>query len=296
VIRLKGTDKALSISTDCNGKYVYLNPRVGAKMAVAEAARNVVCSGAHPLAITNCLNFGNPQDPEIYWQFKEAVLGIGDMCREINTPVTGGNVSFYNETFKSAVYPTPVIGMVGLIEDLKHITTLEFKNENDLIVMIGSFNVSLGGSSYLKYKYGRIEGPLATFSKQGEGKVQSVCLEAIHKHIIKSAHDISDGGLSVNIAESVCFSKKGMGAEINIDRKLRSDEILFGETQGVIIVSLDSKNLHHIALLAQDYNIHTQTIGFVTDTPSLKINDLVDVKRSLLEKNYFKSLESTMVD
>ena len=127
VIRLKGTDQALSISTDCNGKYVYLNPRIGSKMAVAEAARNVVCSGARPLAITNCLNFGNPQDPEIYWQFKESVLGMGEMCREINTPVTGGNVSFYNETKDGAVFPSPVIGMVGLIENTKHITTMEFK-------------------------------------------------------------------------------------------------------------------------------------------------------------------------
>ena len=186
--------------------------------------------------------------------------------------------------------------MVGLLEDSSKHMDMAFKDPGDMILAIGAINGGLGGSEYLKSFHGLVEGPIPEIDLEVELSIQKICLELIDKGFIKSAHDISDGGLSVNIAESVCFSKKGMGAEINIDRKLRSDEILFGETQGVIIVSLDSKNLHHIALLAQDYNIHTQTIGFVTDTPSLKINDLVDVKRSVLEKNYFKSLESTMVD
>ena len=296
VVRIKGTSKALSISTDCNGKYVYLEPRKGGMIAVAESARNVVCSGGIPLAITNCLNFGNPQDPEIYWQFREAILGMGDACRAFNTPVTGGNVSFYNESNLGAVYPTPVIGMVGLLEDSSKHMDMAFKDAGDMIIAIGAINGGIGGSEYLKSFHGLVEGPIPEINLDVELSIQKICLELINKGFIKSAHDISDGGLSVNIAESVCSSSSGLGAEINIDRRLRMDEILFGETQGVIIVSLDSKNLHHIALLAQEYNIHTQTIGFVTDTASLKINDVIDVKRNILEKNYFKSLESTMVD
>ena len=294
VVRIKGTSKALSISTDCNGRYVYLEPRKGGMIAVAESARNVVCSGGVPLAITNCLNFGNPQDPEIYWQFKEAILGMGDACRAFNTPVTGGNVSFYNESNLGAVYPTPVIGMVGLLEDSSKRMDMSFKDSGDMIVAIGAINGELGGSEYLKNFHGLVEGPIPEINLDIESSMQKICLELIDKGLIKSAHDISDGGLSVNIAESICSSKKGLGAKINIDRKLRTDQILFGETQGVIIVSLDSKNLHHIALLAQDHNIHTQTIGVVTDSPNLKINDVIDIKRNLLEEKYYKSLESTM--
>ena len=294
VIRIKDTKKSLAISTDCNGSYVYINPRQGGMMAVAEAARNVVCSGAKPLAITNCLNFGNPQDPEVYWQFKEAVLGIGDMCRTLNTPVTGGNVSFYNETHESAVYPTPVIGMVGLIEDLNHITTLEFKNENDLIVIIGSFNVSIGGSSYLKYKYDRIEGPLATFSKESEEKVQNVCLEAIHKNIINSAHDLSDGGLAVTISESVISSKNELGAYISIESKLREEELLFGECGSVIVVSIAEKDLYDLVLIAKKYDINTLTIGHVTSDSNLKINESINIDKDIISNYYYSSLQEIM--
>jgi len=296
VVRIKGTSKALSISTDCNGKYVYLDPKKGGMIAVAESARNVVCSGGTPLAITNCLNFGNPQDPEIYWQFREAILGIGDACRAFDTPVTGGNVSFYNESNLGAVYPTPVIGMVGLLEDSSKHMDMAFKHPGDMILAIGAINGGIGGSEYLKSFHGLVQGPIPEIDLEVELSIQKICLKLIDQGFINSAHDISDGGLSVNIAESVCYSNEGMGAEINIDRKLRTDEILFGETQGVIIVSLDSKNLHHVALLAQEYNIHTQTIGVVTDNPSLKINSVIDIKRSTLEEKYFKSLESTMVD
>jgi len=160
VIRLKGTQKGLAMSTDCNGRYVYLNPRMGGQIAVVESARNVICSGAEPLAITNCLNFGNPQDPEIYWQFKEAVTGIGEACRALNTPVTGGNVSFYNETGDTAIYPTPVIGMVGLLENINQSVTIEFKDAGDFIVTLGALNGCLGGSEYLRTIHGKIQGPI----------------------------------------------------------------------------------------------------------------------------------------
>ena len=294
VIRLKDTKKALSISTDCNGRYVYLNPRMGGMIAVAESARNVVCSGGFPLAITNCLNFGNPQDPEIYWQFREAVLGIGDACRAFDTPVTGGNVSFYNESNLGAVYPTPVIGMVGVLEDSSKHMDISFKDPGDIIVAIGALNGELGGSEYLKQCYGKIEGPIPTVNLDLEISLHKICLDLIEKGIIKSAHDISDGGISVNLSESVCTAKGNIGADISIDRKLREDQILFGETQGVIVVSLDSKDLHHVALLAQEHNIHTQTIGTVTDSAKLKINQSINLDRKKIEEAYFHTLSNAM--
>jgi len=296
VIRIKGTQKALSISTDCNGRYVYLEPRKGGMIAVAESARNVVCSGGLPLAITNCLNFGNPQDPEIYWQFREAVLGIGDACRAFDTPVTGGNVSFYNESNLGAVYPTPVIGMVGILEDFTKNMDISFKDPGDTIVAIGAINGELGGSEYIKQCHGIVEGPIPGINLEVESSLHKICLELISKKIIKSAHDISDGGLSVNLAESICFGKDGIGADISINRKLRTDQILFGESQGVIIVTLDQKDLHHVALISQKYNVYTQTIGSVTDSAILKINDSIDIGRDDLKKAYFNTFHKIMSD
>ena len=295
IIRLKGTQKGLAISTDCNGRYVYLNPRMGGKIAVAESARNVVCSGGEPLAITNCLNFGNPKDPEIYWQFKEAVTGMGEACRALNTPVTGGNVSFYNETGDSAVYPTPVIGMVGLLENIEQNTTIEFKDAGDFIVTLGALNGCLGGSEYLRTMHGKIQGPIPHINLELEMGIQELCLDAIKKGIIKSAHDLSDGGLAVNISESLMFSRGGLGVRLDVERKLENDELLFGECQSVIVVSLAEPALYELIMLAQELDMHTQTIGRVTDTDSLVINDHIDISRQKLEKAYFNSLEKIMV-
>ena len=294
VIRIKNTKKGLSVSTDCNGKYVYLNPRQGAMMAVAEAARNVVCSGAKPLAITNCLNFGNPQDPEIYWQFREAVLGIGDMCRILNTPVTGGNVSFYNETVHSAVYPTPVIGMVGFIEDISNYMTMDFKNEGDLIVTIGNINPSLGGSTYLKQFYDRVEGPLSNFNTVDEVNVQNLCLDLINQKIINSAHDVSDGGISVALAESVIFSKNNLGAEINIEHKMRIDELLFGECSSLILVSLNEAKLYDLVHLSKEHDVRTQTIGKVVNNGKFIINESVNITKKQLSEVYNTSFSKIM--
>ena len=294
VIRLKGTQQGLAISTDCNGRYVYLNPRMGGQIAVAESARNVVCSGAEPIAITNCLNFGNPQDPEIYWQFKEAVLGVGEACRALNTPVTGGNVSFYNETGETAVYPTPVIGMVGILENIEQNTTIEFKDAGDFIVTLGALNGCVGGSEYLRTIHGQIKGPIPHLNLELEMGIQELCLDAIKKGIIKSAHDLSDGGLAVNISESIVHSQPGLGAKLDVVRKLRDDELVFGECQSVIVVSLEEAALYELILLAQRLDMHTQTIGRVTDTKSLLINDLMDIPRKKLENAYFNSLEKIM--
>ena len=294
VIRLKGTQKGLAMSTDCNGRYVYLNPRMGGQIAVVESARNVVCSGGEPLAITNCLNFGNPQDPEIYWQFKEAVTGIGEACRALNTPVTGGNVSFYNETGETAVYPTPVIGMVGLLENIEQNTTIEFKDAGDFIVTLGALNGCVGGSEYLRTIHGQIKGPIPHLNLELEMGIQELCLDAIKKGIIKSAHDLSDGGLAVNISESIVHSKPGLGAKLDVVRKLRDDELVFGECQSVIVVSLEEAALYELILLAQKLDVHTQTIGRVTDIGSLVINDLMDIPRKKLKNAYFNSLEKIM--
>ena len=294
VIRLKGTQKGLAMSTDCNGRYVYLNPRIGGQIAVVEAARNVVCSGGEPLAITNCLNFGNPKDPEIFWQFKEAVTGIGEACRALNTPVTGGNVSFYNETGDTAVFPTPVIGMVGLLENIEQSTTIEYKDAGDFIVTLGALNGSLGGSEYLRTIHGKIQGPIPHLNLELEMGIQELCLDAIKKGIIKSAHDLSDGGLAVNISESLIHSRKGLGARLDVVRKLQNSELLFGECQSVIVVTLEEGALYELIFLAQKLDMHTQTIGRVTDTNSLIINDQIDISRTKLENAYFNSLEKIM--
>ena len=292
VIRIKGTNKSVAMSTDCNSRYVYLNPRIGGQIAVAEAARNVVCSGAEPLAITNCLNFGNPNDPEIYWQFKEAVTGIGESCKAFNTPVTGGNVSFYNESTLGAVYPSPVISMVGLMDDENQITSMEFKDDGDFILIIGALNGQLGGSEYLKIIHGKIEGPIPPLNLEFEMRVHDVCLEAIKLGIIKSAHDISDGGLAVCISESLISSNKNLGAKLDISRKLRNDEILFGECQSAIVVSLEEKDLIDLVIIAQKFDIPTQSIGKVTSDGQLIINDLIKSDISKLDNIYNSSLEN----
>ncbi len=294
VIRIKGTDKSISMCTDCNSRYVYLNPKIGGQIAVAESARNVVCSGAEPLAITNCLNFGNPNDPEIYWQFKEAVAGMGEACRTFNTPVTGGNVSFYNESSLGAVYPSPVISMVGLLENKNHITTMDFKDDGDFILIIGSLNGHIGASEYLKIIHNKIEGPIPPLDLEFEMRVQDVCLEAIKKGVIKSAHDISDGGLAVCISESLISNNNNLGAKIDITRKLRDDEILFGECQSAIVVSVEEKDLIHLVTIAQKYDIPTQSIGKVIDKPKLLINDLIDIDLSKIKDSYNNSLKNKL--
>jgi phosphoribosylformylglycinamidine synthase len=294
VVRIKDTTKAIAISTDCNGRYVYLDPRVGGMLAVAESARNVVCSGAQPIAITNCLNFGSPQDPEVYWQFKEAVKGVGDMCRVLNTPVTGGNVSFYNETLKSAVYPTPTIGMVGLIEDVNNATTMNLKNEDDLIVILGSLNSQLGGSSYLRTIEGKIQGPLFNFDADEEKQVQDTCLAAIKSKIITSAHDISDGGLAVALSEMVASSKDNLGADIYIESELSDLELLFGECASTIIVTVKKEDLFKLVLITKKYDINSQTIGSVNVDSRLKINDFLNVSKKDICETYFNTLSTLM--
>ena len=237
VIRLKGSKKGLVAKTDCNGRYVYLNPRRGGQIAVAESARNVVCSGAKPLAITNCLNYGNPYKPEVYWTFKESLAGMGDACRKLNTPVTGGNVSFYNENPESAIFPTPIIGMRGVIEDVeKHKMSPSFKNEHDIILYVGSPRIGLGGTEYLKVIHGLTTGDAPVLDLDVEFKVQQVVLQAITSGLVTAAHDVSDGGLAVSIAEMGIFSL--LGAQIDLSVLSGSvHEIWFSEAQSGIVLT-----------------------------------------------------------
>ncbi|MBK7498529.1 MAG: phosphoribosylformylglycinamidine synthase subunit PurL [Ignavibacteriales bacterium] len=244
VILVKGTNKALAMKTDCNSRYVYLNPKEGTKIAVAESARNIVCSGGVPLGVTNCLNFGNPYKPEVYWQFAQAIAGMGEACRHFDTPVTGGNVSFYNESPETAVYPTPTIGMVGLVEDLKHITTSFFKDEGDVIYLLGEDKEELGGSEYAKVIHNKVAGESPTINLDEEKKLQDTLLNLIRKGLIKSAHDISEGGIVSALAECCIINQeKQIGCEVEIATKSRKDFSLFSESQSRIIISISKDKI-----------------------------------------------------
>jgi phosphoribosylformylglycinamidine synthase len=294
VVRIKGTNTALALKTDCNGRYVYLNPNLGGKIAVAESARNVVCCGAKPIAITNCLNFGNPYKPEVYWQFREAVNGIGEACRTFDTPVTGGNVSFYNESPNAAVYPTPVIGMLGLIEDTSYITTSFFKDEGDVIVLLGENKNEIGGSEYLRTIHNMVKGKPPTIDLNFEKTIQTVCLEAIKKGIVKSAHDVSDGGLAISLAESCIMNpKKIIGAVINLKDDIRLDALLFGETQSRIVITLDKKDMGALKAIAEKHSIKMFDIGKVGGSV-LIINNVINIKLNELKNIYFNSISEIM--
>lgn len=273
VIRIKGSKRGLVTKTDCNGRYVYLNPRKGGQIAVAESARNVVCSGGKPLAITNCLNFGNPYKPEVYWTFKEALAGMGEACRAFNTPVTGGNVSFYNENPDSAIYPTPIIGMLGLIEDVeRHTTTPSFKNEGDVIFYIGADRKGLGGSEYLKVMHGLTTGDAPHLDLYFEALLQKSLLKAIQSGFITAAHDISDGGLAVTLAEMAIFS--GKGADISIgDLSGERFEILFSEAQSGVVITVAPQNADRAAAFFKEAGVPAYALGSVAgDTLTIQDN------------------------
>jgi phosphoribosylformylglycinamidine synthase subunit PurL len=261
VLRIKDTLKALAITLDGNPLYTYINPHSGGKIAVAEACRNLACVGARPIGVTNCLNFGNPEKPEIMWQFKETVKGIAEACRIFDIPVTGGNVSFYNETEGDSIYPTPVLGIVGMIDNLNKITTPEFKDPGDTIILLGENKEELGASEYLKQIYSKKSGPCPEIDLDKEKEVQSLCLEAIAKGIIKSAHDISEGGLAQCLAECCLLGKNRIGCQINLHQKIRTDALLFGESQSRILISLADRDQDDFESLAQKRGIPFSVIG-----------------------------------
>ncbi len=296
VVRVKKTNKAIAVSTDCNGRYVYLNPRRGAQIAVAESARNVVCSGATPVAITNCLNFGNPYDPEIYYQFSEAIAGMRDACTVFNTPVTGGNVSFYNESPTERVYPTPVIGMLGVIDDMSYVTQSGFVNEGDKIFIAGELTKGhLGGSEYLALIHKTITGDAPPIDLQKEKLLHDFVLQAIQEGLIQSAHDITEGGLAVALAECcITGNARSIGATVNISATLRQDALLFSEDQSRIIISVKAHNLNKLNKLYENYSsIVLQEIG-VVGGDELLINDTIKIKSSVLSDRYYSGIREIM--
>ena len=237
VVLVKETGKALAVTTDCNSRYVYSDPYKGAMIAVAEAARNIVCSGGVPLGVTNCLNFGNPYDPQVYFQFVEAVKGMGEACKKFDTPVTGGNVSFYNQNPDGAVYPTPTIGMVGVLDSYEDKMTLGFKQDGDLIYLIGQSNNDINCSEYL-HKICAVEySPAPHFDLDEEFSVQQTILKLIAQKLIQSAHDISEGGLFITLLESGFVAGLGLEATQD-DSSLRADAFWFGESQSRVVVSV----------------------------------------------------------
>ena len=267
VVKIKGTKKALAISVDCNGRFCYLNPYNGAQMAVAEAARNVVCAGGRPLAITDGLNFGNPMKPENYWQFHKCIEGLSDACKALGTPVISGNVSFYNENPKGAVDPSPMVGMVGLIEDAEKAVTQDFKNEGDEIMLLGENKPGLGGSEYLYHVHKMKKGD-PQIDMKTEKALQDACLEMIQSGIIQSAHDSSEGGLATCLAESCIANSRAMkGAVIDVvatkKGDIRLDDVLFGEAPSRIVVSLKSADSGKLAEIAKKHSIACYKLGKV---------------------------------
>jgi len=294
VMRIRKTRKALAMTTDCNARYCYLNPRMGAISAVCEAARNIVCSGGKPLAVTNCLNFGNPYKPEIYYGFSEVIAGMGEACLALDTPVTGGNVSFYNEDPERAVFPTPVIGMVGLVEDISHITTQTFKDEGDAILLAGENKNELGASEYLHALFNQTKGKVPPIDLEYEKKLQSALLAAIRMDLVKSAHDCSEGGLAVAVSECCISERENMvGASIKFSDEIRSDCLLFGETQSRVILSCGSKNENELIVHFEKHGISCKNIG-TTGSDRLKINDLVSVDLEKMAEAFFNALPQLM--
>lgn len=295
VIRIKGTNRGLVAKTDCNGRYVYLNPRRGGQIAVVESARNVVCSGGRPLAITNCLNFGNPYKPEVYWTFKEALAGMGDACRALNTPVTGGNVSFYNENPDSAIFPSPIIGMLGLIEDVEnHTMTPALKSEGDVLIYIGADREGLGATEYLKVIHGLTEGDSPVLDIDFEVKLQKSVLSAIQNRLITAAHDISDGGLSITLAEMCIFGQ--MGATIDLSEIGGNKyETFFSEAQSGIVITTSHSNLDQVLTHFQNDEVPAYIIGEAGGY-DLMISGLDPIEISEMESIYSSVISNAMND
>lgn len=293
LIRIKGSKKGLAVKTDCNGRYVYLNPRKGGQIAVAESARNVVCSGAKPVAITNCLNFGNPYKPEVYWTFKEALGGMGEACRRLNTPVTGGNVSFYNENPKGAIFPTPVIGMLGIVEDVeKHRMTPAFKEDGNVILYIGAERKGLGGSEYLNTIHHLTTGDAPEIDLDFEANLQESLLAAIQSGVLSAVHDVSDGGLAVTLAEMSLFGKRG--AEVSVDAfEGSTHEILFSESQSGVVITCKPKYVKRILSHFKNGGIPVKKLGVVGGS-ALVIDDFLTAEIMEMNAQYEDAIPAAM--
>lgn len=297
VLNIKGTNKGIAITSNCNSRYCYLDPREGAKIAVAESARNLACSGALPLAITDCLNFGNPEKPEIMWQFKESIEGMKEACLKLNTPVVSGNVSFYNETEGKSVYPTPTVGMVGLIKDLDKTVNQWFKSEGDLIAILGDTYDETDGSEYQKLFNGKIAGIPPKIDLDQESNLIKTLIELANKSIINSAHDLSEGGIAVALAEC-CFSKnKNFGFIVNLDninvKKLNIPVLLFSESQSRCIVSINKNNLQKLKDITSENSINLKLIGVVGGNKMI-IENILDLRVEDVYQQWDKAFEEKL--
>ena len=297
VVLVKETGKAIAVTVDCNSRYVYSDPYKGAMIAVSEAARNIVCTGGEPLGVTNCLNFGNPFDPEVYYQFVNAIKGMGEACKKFNTPVTGGNVSFYNQSPDGPVYPTPTIGMVGLINNLKHKTSLDFKKAGDIIYLLGNNNDDISCSEYVHKLLSVEHSPVPSFDLDEEYKLQHKLAECIKSGLVRSAHDISEGGIFINLCESGFFRQLGFNIEPEVFQTGRKDGILFGEAQSrVIITILPGKEEEFKQFLA---GFPATRVGTVTESEIIinneswgDISDWAELYDTAIERLLAKELES----
>jgi phosphoribosylformylglycinamidine synthase len=277
VIRVKGTQKGLALTVDGNGRYCYLDPYAGGLIAVAEAARNLACVGAEPLGLSDCLNFGSPENPDVMWQFSQAIEGMRAACLALKVPVVSGNVSFYNETDGTPIFPTPTIAMVGLLPAVEKHVTPWFKTEGDVIVLLGRTLEEIGGSEYLKVVHRTVKGTPPSVDLKLEKAVQKCCVEAIQRGLLQSAHDVSDGGLAVALAESCIIGpEKPLGALVKLDRGMRPDALLFGESQSRIVVSLKKKNLKQLKDIAGRAGAPLEVIGEVGGT-RLNVRSLLNV-------------------
>lgn len=292
IVNIKGTNKAIALTVDCNSRYVNANPEVGCAIAVSEAARNIVCSGGEASAVTNCLNFGNPYNPEVYWQFVGAIKGMGAACLKFETPVTGGNVSFYNQSsYEGPVFPTPTIGMLGILKDKSTQTTLDFKGEGDYIYLIGDSQNDINSSEYV-YSYHKIKNtPAPHFNLDEEFNVQTAVKNLIAAKLVESAHDCSDGGLFVALAES-SFNRE-LGFDIAVDKKVRKDAFLFGEAQSRVVVSLKKENEIELVKLLKTENVAFTKLGFVKGK-EVKIDGEMFGSVSEFKNLYDTSIEKIM--
>lgn len=306
VIRIKGSKKGLAMKTDCNARYVYLNPLKGGKIAVAECARNIACSGARPLAITNCLNFGNPYKPEVYFQFKTSVAGMGEACRAFNTPVTGGNVSFYNETSlggeRTAIYPTPTIGMIGLLDDIDHLVGSTFVNAGDAILLFGDPELTLEGSEYLVMQYGTPGQDAPDIDLEQECNLQNLLVSLASRRLLNSAHDISDGGLVTALAEKAVMNEdRHLGFDVDLEdaesNAFSMQQQLFSEAQGRVLVSIAPESAREVIEEAVRLSVPVRVIGKVVEqntTIAINGRTAVSFTTEELAGAYYHALEEAL--
>jgi len=291
VIRVKGTERGLAMALDGNGRWCYLDPKLGAMHAVAESARNVACTGATPIAATNCLNFGSPEKPHIMWQFSQTIDGMTKACEALETPITGGNVSFYNETLGEGIYPTPVIGMVGLLEDIHKAVAPDFRRPGHALVLVcgseagdaSDVEAELGSSEYAKEVLGCIWGFPPALELEQEAALQKAVVEMIKAGLVESAKDCSEGGIAVTVAE--CSFANGIGAEVDISSNgLVREFLLFGEDASRVLISCDPKNVSRIQQIAVQYGLSAEQIGrTVPEQLEIRVDGVTAAKADVSE-------------